>query len=445
MRTWLYNTDIEYRIGGNNMTDPVLIPIADGVSLCAVQTDRFKTCRLSLSAALPLAGDIAAAAVLPYILRRSCRKYPDMTSMNGHLDMLYGAALGAAVTKKGEAQILHLSVTAIDDRFALSDESVTQQAAALLFDLLFDPKLEDGMFPAADVDAEKRLLLARMRSEDDEKRVYARRRCEEVMCEHEAYGQNRYGTAQQIESLTPQRVYDAWRRVLETATIRLVTVSGTDADAVRQLFSDGFAGVSRRVRPIETQFVPVPTGDVKTVRETQNLQQGTLVLGLRCGMTKRDDMDPVMLVMNDMFGGGVYSKLFTVVREKMSLCYYCRSILNRDKGTILIACGIETENEQKTVDAILSQLSDMQRGDFTRETFNASVRSLTDSIRGYNDAPDVLCAWYGHQIFRNTVMTPQARIEQIENVSFDEIRHTAQQVRLDTIFMLAGTGADNHA
>ena len=427
------------------MKDPVLIPVADGVSLCAVQTGRFKTCRLDLSAALPLSGDIAAAAVLPYILRRSCRKYPTMAAMNGHLDMLYGAVVGAAVTKKGEAQILHLSVSAIDDRFALSGESVSAQAAALLADLLFDPKLEDGLFPASDVEAEKRLLLERMRSEDDEKSVYARRRCEEVMCTDEAFSRNRYGAADEIESLTPQRVYDAWRRVLEEAVIRLVMVSGADGEAVRGRLAEGFAGIPRRVRPIETQFVPVPSGDVKTVRETQPLMQGTLVLGLRCGMTRRSDMDPAMLVMNDMFGGGVYSKLFTVVREQMSLCYYCRSILNRDKGTILIACGIETENEKKTVDAILSQLSAMQRGDFTREDFDKAVRALTDSIRGYNDAPDVLCAWYGHQIFRDTILTPEARIAQIEAVPFDEIQAAAQHVRLDTIFMLAGTGANDHA
>ena len=48
------------------MKNPALISIADGVSLCSVQTDRFKTCKISVSAALPLDGDIAAAAVLVF-------------------------------------------------------------------------------------------------------------------------------------------------------------------------------------------------------------------------------------------------------------------------------------------------------------------------------------------------------------------------------------------
>lgn len=426
------------------MGETTLKPIADGVSLCAVRTDRFKTCRISVFIALPLAGDIAAAAVLPYILRRSCRKYPDFTSLNGRLDMLYGAALGAAVSKKGEAQILRLSVSAIDDRFALDGESTAQAAAELLLDLLFDPKLENGTFTQEDVQTEKRLLLERMRSEDDEKRQYAMRRCQEEMCAAEAFGRNHYGTAEKIESLTPERVYAAWRRVLENAVIRVVLISSGTDEAVLQKMTAQFAQIDRTPDEIPTQFVPEPTGDVKTVRETQQLQQGTLVMGFRCGMRDRDDMDPAMLVMNDMFGGGTSSKLFTVVREKMSLCYYCRSMLNRDKGVLLVASGIETENEEKTKEAILDQLSQMQQGAFTQEDFATSVRSLTDSIRGYTDSPDVLSHWYGSQLLQGTMVTASERIAQIESVRFEDMRQAARQVRLDTVFMLAGTGAEKN-
>ena len=90
------------------MDEPKLLTIADGADLVAVRTDMFKTCKISVSIALPLAGDIAAKAVLPYVLRRSCRRYPDFTSLQGHLDEMYGATLGAAVSKQGEAQTLLL-------------------------------------------------------------------------------------------------------------------------------------------------------------------------------------------------------------------------------------------------------------------------------------------------------------------------------------------------
>ena len=156
-------------------------------------------------------------------------------------------------------------------------------------------------------------------------------------------------------------------------------------------------------------------------------------------------MDPAMTVAVDIFGGGTYSKLFTIVREQMSLCYFCSARLNRDKGVLLVSSGIETENETKTREAILEQLRAVQRGDVTQETLETSLRSLRDTIRGYTDSPDVLCAWYGSQIFRSTAKTPQQRIEELGAVTLDQVQAAAQNITPDTVFMLAGTGEDHHA
>ena len=55
------------------------------------------------------------------------------------LDELYGASISAGVTKIGEAQVVMLSMTYIDDRFALTDESIAEQCAQLLASMIFSP------------------------------------------------------------------------------------------------------------------------------------------------------------------------------------------------------------------------------------------------------------------------------------------------------------------
>ena len=86
----------------------------------------------------------------------------------------------------------------------------------------------------------------------------------------------------------------------------------------------------------------------------------------------------------------------------------------------------------------------MQRGDFTQQTLQTSLRSLCDSVRSYTDSPDLLCAWYANQIFTGAIKTPEARIAEYNAVTLDEVRHAAQQITPDTVFMLAGTGEENH-
>ena len=78
---------------------------------------------------------------------------------------------------------------------------------------------------------------------------------------------------------------------------------------------------------------------VREVQETMDVTQGTLVMGLRTGITVGSPEDPALLLLNTVFGGGITSKLFQNVRERMSLCYYASSGLDRFKGIMTVASG----------------------------------------------------------------------------------------------------------
>ena len=54
--------------------------------------------------------------------------------------------------------------------------------------VLFDPVLEDGCFPASSIEQEKRCLTELIEAEQNDKRTYARNRCEQIMCESEGTG-----------------------------------------------------------------------------------------------------------------------------------------------------------------------------------------------------------------------------------------------------------------
>ena len=67
--------------------------------------------------------------------------------------------------------------------------------------------------------------------------------------------------------------------------------------------------------------------------------------------------------MNAIFGGTTLSKLFLNVREKLSLCYYASSAMEKMKGLILVSSGIEFDKFQTARDEILAQLEAIRRGE----------------------------------------------------------------------------------
>ena len=412
---------------------PQVRMLADRVRLVSEQTGRFKTGRISVAAAMPLDENAAANSLLIYLLKRSCKQYPDMILLNRKLDELYGASISAGVSKVGDAQIVTLSMTCIDDRFALTDESVAEQCAGLLADMIFSPNCKNGSFDADNLAMEKRLLIQRIEEELNDKRTYAFNKCISYMCSDEAYGRDKYGTVEEIRKVKMTDVYAAWKNMLSTAVFQITVSGSADADKIAAVFEAKFKKIERNPVTPETKFV-LRGGHFNRYEETFPVNQGKLVIGFRTGMSHSRDNIFAVTVMNDIFGMGTYSKLFMNVREKLSLAYYCWSKLISSKGILLVEGGIDTDKEKKVSAEILAQLSDLRSGKTDPEVLDSSKRSLKE--RYTFTTPEGICAWYASQLLQEEIITPEYMIEGIETVTMEQVCEAAKKLSIDTIFML---------
>ncbi len=411
---------------------PQVRNLAEQVRLVAVETDSFKTGRISVSVALPMDEKMAANSLLIYLLKRSCKEYPEFSLLNGKLDELYGASLSASVTKIGESQVLSLSLTCLDDRFALTDESIVEQCAELLAGMIFSPNCKSGSFGSENLNAEKRLLIQRIEEELNDKRTYAFNKCIEYMCANEAYGKDKYGTVEEIQSVKMADVYSAWKNMLSTAIFQ-ITVVGGNADKAAEIFEKKFKKIERN--PVKPETVFIQKGrHFNRYEESYPVNQGKLVIGFRAGMQSSRDNIHAITVMNDIFGMGTYSKLFMNVREKLSLAYYCWSRLVASKGIVLVEGGIDTDKEKKVSAEILSQLSDLRNGKTDPEVLDSSKRSLKE--RYTFTTPEGICAWYAAQVLQEEIITPESMIEGVEGVTMEQVCDAAKKLSIDTIFML---------
>ncbi len=428
------------------MTDIRTAGIAPGVTFCAIPAGRFKTSRLELHMALPLRTGqpeaTAANAMLPFLLRRSCAAYPSARALESRLAELYGASLTAGADKMGETHQLSLCLSAIEDRFAAADTAggadgvaVSRGCASLLEELLFRPRLEEGVFTADAVELEKRLLCERLEAEQGNKRVYSLRRCEALMCSEEAYGLNAYGTPEAIAALTPEEVTQAWRNLLRHARMQITFISESDGAAVEATLRAAFENVEREPTELGSEFIRA-AAEPRFFSEAQPVEQGKLVMGFRTGMQSHDDHYFATRVMADLFGGGVYSKLFLVVREQKSLCYYCWARSVRFKGLMMVASGVDTANADEAREAILEQLELMKSGDFTDEELATAQRSMCDEILSAADTPEQLASFCTTGLLTGEYLTPPEVCRRINAVTRQEVIGAAHLVSLDTVYLL---------
>ena len=410
--------------------------IADGVFFNSIKDSRFKTMKISANIIVPLSEETASAnAILCGVLSRSCKDYPDFTKLSKKLCSLYGANLNASVRKSGDRQILSLSATGLDDRYAFAGESVAKELSMLLCSVIFEPNLNNNMFVESEVEQERRQLFDLIDSEYNDKRIYANGQLIKNMCANEVFGLKRYGTAEKIKEVTPSSLYDTWLNLLKTAIFEIMYIGDSTPDKAVEVFTEAFSKVERK--PVElTNEIVRSADEVKHVTEEMDLSQSKLVIGFRADCAVPDREVNATRLMCAILGGTANSKLFCNVREKQSLCYYCASRYDTQKGILTIDSGVEGENLEKAEKGILKEVADMKRGEITDFEIEAAKMAVVNSFNSSNDTVSGIESWYSSQLLNGEFKSIEELSEEINAITKEEIIKAAQKLTLDTVYVL---------
>lgn len=416
--------------------------LAEGVELICVSTEKFKTGTLSVSFLAPLRKETATAnALLLDVLYRGSEKYPDIEAVSAAEDELYGLALYPSVRQRGEAQCMSLVSSFIDDSFALDGTPVLEGAAEFMGEILLHPATEDGVFRRDYVESEGKNLADLIRSQVNDKRGWAIRRLSEVMCEGEPYALDKYGFAGEAEKMDPGALWARYQALLRGARIVFCYVGAAAPERVERAVGGAFGRLltPRSGQALAHTVLAGPKGDVREQTDPMDVAQGKLALGLRCGGIDLHSPEyPALLVCNAVYGGTPTAKLFMNVREKLSLCYFASSMVNKYKGIMVVCSGVEFANFQVAKAEILAQLDKMRAGDFTDEELRAGRQALSSGYRALLDSQGQIEDFWFSQAVAGAEETPEELCARVEGVAREQVTACAQKLALDTVYYLTG-------
>ena len=413
----------------------------NGIRFFRIRSDKFKTARTDVFYINPLSADeVSANALVPALLRRGCGAYPSALAIERQLEALYGASFDWQVFKKGDAQVVHMGIGHVADKYASGGEPLFSQAAAMLTELLHRPTLVDGQFDREMFEQERRNLLDQIKSRVNDKIRYAASRCVEEMFSGEPYAIHSEGDEATAEALTAEAVTQAWRHMVGHRPA-FVYLSGEMPESDVRAWMDAFAATGRAaVDGLPSTSCDIPDRPVRSVDEPMDVNQGKLCMGLRTGVAPNDSDWPAMLVYNGILGGDLHSKLFQNVREKASLAYYASSRLERTKGLMFINSGIEAANREKAQAIILEQLEDMKKGHITEKEHEATCLSLTSAFKAAQDSQFGIVEFHLAQHLLGSDDTYESLARKVSQVTIQDVVRMAGRIRLDTVFFLKPSG-----
>jgi Predicted Zn-dependent peptidases len=403
--------------------------ISQGINFTALHNPAFKTNVITVCFSVPLAKETAALnALVPAVLRRRCARYASSIDLNIALGNLYGGGLAFDVRGLGKRQLITMSISTIDDKYVGTD--LTRESVALLLDVILRPYFADGAFDEADVAIERQNLIDHIEAEINDKRMFAVRRTVEELFDGVGAGISASGKIEDAEKITPKNLTEAYHNLIKTAGIEIIFTGCGNADKALPLFREAFA-------PRQTESAALSAvskrSEIKKITENFDVQQSKLVLGFSLSDIPNSAHAQMF---NMVFGAGVSSKLFLNVREKLSLCYYCASHVDRTAGYALVDSGVDTANIEKAKSEILRQLALITENDISEQELLHARAATINALKSIGDNPYATESYYLSRILLGEVESPAEYAEKIMAVTAEDIAKVAKGLEINTLYLL---------
>ncbi|MGP1360832.1 MAG: EF-P 5-aminopentanol modification-associated protein YfmF [Candidatus Fimenecus sp.] len=414
-----------------------IIDISDGVKYRSYKTDRFKTSMFSLS--FLAAEEISAAElnILNFYLVDSTNNYKTSRLLNMYLEELYGTSLSSSLTAVGDGYNFTISLDFIDNKFSLDENNLEENIRKLFFDVIFNPCMENEIFSEKNLEKAKRLAYEYVEGTLNDKRQYALSRANEIMYEGTKRGITTQEILNGIKNVTAKDAERAWKLLIEKSPMFAFSVGNIDVNSFERELTEHIKKIKRAPKLFETVIRNTPYD--KKVFERLDMTQSKIVLSFTTDIKSPSDEFYKRLVANDIFGGGPYSLLFSNVREKMSLCYYCSSRFFASKGNVIVQSGIEPQNRDKLISAVLEQLEKLKQGEFSEEILSASKKAMSDIFGTVFDTPQTIMGYYGNLVY-DYPLTPEEAVEQVNATTKEDVIRILNELELDIIYALEGNG-----
>lgn len=416
---------------------PISSQLAENVNLHVIQCNHFKTTSINIFIPCELASDAySLRAAVPYVLARGTQNHPDRKCINKYMKDLYGATYSCGVKKYGFDQILNFSMSIVDDRYVNSSDSLFNHAINFLHELIYEPLQENGAFRQDYIVQERDNLKQQILSIINDKEEYAQFRLNALMNPGEPYTRCVFGDINEIDSINGDTLSDVYKNTVFEKPIDIFVVGNVELQYVADAFCKKIDFNARKPH-IRHDVKNVYPQKLNEFKEIANVKQGKLNIGYRTNITPLSEEYFKLCMFNEIFGGGLNSKLFVNVREKASLCYSVYSSINKFTKQMFVATGIDTANKQKAYDLINLQLDEIRKGnisdfemDAAKKEYKTRLRAITDSAAG------AVNFYYSNMIAAGKFVSPEKYNQNTSKVTKDDIVTMAKKIQEDSLFFL---------
>lgn len=407
-----------------------------GIEVYKIRSTKFKTNSIHFFFIDMLSKENAAKnALIPAVLGRGSRNLPTHRDIALYLESLYETSFYYYVYKKGVNQIIQFSIEFLNEKYV--GVNVCQKSLELLFEIIQEPILQNGVFKEEYLFQEKQNLQKLIRSRLNDKRMYSLERCLEEMCSNEPFGIYQYGTIEDIDKIDAATLYKYYSEMQAANPVKVYLSGDFSDDMVKMVISRLRTFERNAIKQIKPVGFNFRGKGIRSVTEKMCINQSKLCLGLRTDIKSLEEDYYPLLVCNSILGGGIHSKLFRSIRENAGLAYSVYSKLDIYTGLMVMGSGIETGNKDIVLGLMCEQLNEIKKGVISEYEFENALKKIEVEMKLLKDNHFQIVDFFLSQSILGIDGCIDNTLEKLNKVKMEEVIRVSKGISLDTIYFLS--------
>ncbi|MDR2090415.1 MAG: insulinase family protein, partial [Clostridiales bacterium] len=251
----------------------------------------------------------------------------------------------------------------------------TEECMEILSDIFFDSVLDEG-----ELEKEKSVVLEEISAVEDTPDEYVMELVMEKYYAGHPLARPILGPRKNVKEFTPSDMR-AYMRRFYTADNVVVSIAGhikeDEADKlIRRYFVDRFGG-EKGEKPLRARHV----GRAAKAVKIKDIEQANIALAFPCYEFKHKG-EMAMHCFNNIFGGGMSSRLFQRIREQMGLAYsvYSYASTYKNDGMFMIYAGTNPARANSAAEEIFKVIGEILSGGITDREFLSGKEQLKGGL-----------------------------------------------------------------
>ncbi len=224
----------------------------------------------------------------------------------------------------------------------------------IAMDILHDI-IKNPTFDAEKMEKEKKVVIEeiKMFNDDPERKVYEL--IERALYE-KPFGEGIIGSAKTVQSLTRDKIIEIFKNNYAPEKYIVTVVGDADIDKICLRLEKDFKPSGKKYDAIK----PVKKQD-NIIEERPGIEQAQLVWATHIDLN--DKSQYTLEILNIYLAGGMSSKLFLEIREKLGLAYTVRGLIEKEKNYSYysIYAGTTKEAVEKVKSLIIQGIKDVEK------------------------------------------------------------------------------------